>query len=318
VNALERLSEVIAELLAADPRRILLGEDVRDGGMLGLSRRAVADPTLAPRVVGTPLGPTVAIAHAAGLAAAGARPILILAAAQGLVDGFAALREAALLRWRSGDRCGTPLLILAPSGPGFGTGGDAGHPVETLLMTVPGLRVAVAGEPLRLAGALRTAAQFDEAAATPVVLLLPRALLLRDLDEPEGEPAPLGPRIVREGAQATVFAWGATVERAVAAADAAGIEATIVDVGDVSPLELEVLVDRAARTGRIVLTHAGPRHGGPAAELAAVFADAALLRLEAPILRVCGSEGPSTPSDEWDALPTTQAIAAALREVAHY
>ena len=116
MSMLERLAEVVTDLLREDPRRVLAGEDVRDGGMLGLSRTAALDEELAARLIATPLVPSVAIAHAAGLAASGARPILILPSAGALLDGLPALREAAQLRWRSGDQ---------RSEAAFGAGFDA-------------------------------------------------------------------------------------------------------------------------------------------------------------------------------------------------
>jgi pyruvate/2-oxoglutarate/acetoin dehydrogenase E1 component len=88
MNVLERLSEVVAELLREDLRRVLLGEDVRDGGMLGLSRTAMQDPALGLRVMATPLTPTASLAHATGLAMAGRRPIVLLASATGAARGL--------------------------------------------------------------------------------------------------------------------------------------------------------------------------------------------------------------------------------------
>ena len=87
------LAEVVAELLRDDLRRVLLGEDVRDGGMLGLSRAAMRDPALGLRVLATPLTPATNLAHATGLALAGRRPIVLLNSATALLEGYAALRE---------------------------------------------------------------------------------------------------------------------------------------------------------------------------------------------------------------------------------
>src|SRR5690606_18970446 len=87
MSTLERLSTIVAELLRDDVRRVLLGEDVRQGGMLGLSRAAMQDPSLGLRVLATPLTPAACLAHATGLALAGRRPIVLLPSATALLEG---------------------------------------------------------------------------------------------------------------------------------------------------------------------------------------------------------------------------------------
>src|SRR5690606_1153658 len=131
VILLEHLARTLTTLLREDERRIVLGEDVADGGLLGLTREAAADPKLATRLVGAPLSPVTALAQAAGAALGGSRPIVVLPSATSLVEGLAGLREAALLGWRLGTP--VPLLVLTPCGPGFGLGGDAADAIETLL-----------------------------------------------------------------------------------------------------------------------------------------------------------------------------------------
>src|SRR5688572_6091520 len=140
MNVASALADVLAELLREDPRRVLLGEDVATGGMLGLSRACADDAELAARLVATPLVPATALAHAGGLALAGLRPIVLLPGLFSAFEGLAGLREVAAMAWRTaGDRT-APLLILAPCGPGFGLGGDAGEGLEAVLAQVPGLR----------------------------------------------------------------------------------------------------------------------------------------------------------------------------------
>jgi len=320
MNVLERLSEVMAELLRDDLRRVLLGEDVREGGMLGLSRAAMQDPGLGLRVLATPLTPAASLAHATGLALAGRRPIVLLASATALLEGYAALRELGRVAATANGERSAPVLIVAPTGPGFGLGGDGADSPEAALTAVQGLRVVVLSDALEAVAMLRAAAGFDDGEA-PTVLLLPRALVLREFMADDFKPS-LGrvlgaTRVVREGAAATVFAIGAAVDQAFAAAEATGLEVTIVEVSGLAPLD-EAGILAAATGGKLVVTHAGGRAHGPGAELVALLADRAILHLDAPVLRVTGAEGPFTGRDESAGLPDVEAIAAAITRVATY
>lgn len=323
MTVLAHLSDVVAELLRQDERRVLLGEDVLDGGMLGLSRQAVKDRELRARVVATPLVPTITFAHAAGMAAAGRRPIVLLPGTTALFEGLAGLREAVAWAWRneaSGGEVAVPLCIVAPCGPGLGLGGDAGEAAAALLTAVPGLHVLCAGRPEE-AGAWLRAAVEHAAVAGPTVLLLPRRVLLGAPTGPYAATlgrSPTTAQRVRDGAAITVFAWGAALPVALEAVEVASVDAAVVDVGCLAPLDLPTLEAEARTTGRVLLVHAGPRAGGVAAELAAHLADVAILCLDAPILRVSGADPPLRPLDEADALPRVERVVEALGRLARY
>lgn len=327
MSALQPMARLIAELLREDGRRCLLGEDIQSGGMLGLSRAAAEDEQLRPRLLGSPLTGVTHVAHAGGLALAGLRPIMLLASASALLEAFAAVRELGRLRWRSGDQRAVPVLFVAPNGPGFGIGGEAAESVEAALATVPGLEVWCAGRAEELCGLLRSAAEFEDDAG-PRVLLLPRSVVVRDLNVDIDLDAPLDREptaILREGEHATVFAWGEALEPALAAADACAdeIPVTVVDVGRLAPLDEALLVQQASATGKIVIAHAGPRRGGLGAELAALFANRSILHLDAPILRVCGELDGDAPGlvaghEEHCASPAAATIAEAITQVVHY
>lgn len=318
MNVLERLAEVVAELLREDLRRVLLGEDVRDGGMLGLSRAAMQDPALGLRVLATPLTPAASLAHATGLAMAGRRPIVLLASATALLEGYAALRELGRVSATAQGERSAPVLIVAPTGPGFGLGGDGAESPEAALTAVHGLRVIELGDPAEAPATLRAAASFDDGQG-PIVLLLPRALVLHELQPgsfKDNLGRPLGAsRVVREGAAVTVYAIGAAVDQAFAAADQSGVDVRIVEVSGLAPLD-EAGIVAAATNGKLVVAHAGGRAN--AAELVALLADQAILHLDAPVLRVGGVEGPLTGRGEDAALPSVEAIAAAITRVATY
>lgn len=322
MSVLAHLAQLCAELLREDPRRVVLGEDVAAGGLLGLTRAAAEDEALRPRLLGSPLVPAAAIAHATGLALAGLRPLVILPSATALLEGYAALRELARLRQSAGGERGAPVVFLAPAGPGFGLGGDGAEACEDALCGVAGLRVVALGRADEAVATVRAAAAI-EAGEAPTVVLLPRALLLGALadDAVTSAPRPLGAaRILREGDACTVFAWGSTTAvalEAASAADAAGRPVTVVDLGGLAPIDGAAVADAAARTGKVVIVHPGPR-SAVAAEVAAICADRAILHLDAPILRVGGEGGPLAAAREGAALPTAAAVLAAIDAVVTY
>lgn len=322
MNVIDVMAATLAELLREDARRVLLGEDVRTGGMLGLSRRCIDDPELAARALALPLLPATLAAHAGGLAAAGMRPIVLLPGVAPLLEGLAGLREVGALAAKNAGERTAPVLFVAPCGPGFGTAGDAVDAPETALVHTPGLRVIVLGRAHEAAALLTAAANF-EAGEEPTVLLVPRMLLATALDdEPVAELGrlPGEPVRVRAGRAMTVFAWGECVELALAACAAAhggdGVDAAVWDTGGLAPLSIDTLVEAARDTGRVVIVHAGPRSFGVGAELAAVIADRAVLWLDGPILRVCGEAGPLGPRQELRALPSEADLVAALQTLA--
>lgn len=328
MSALQPLARLIAELLREDDRRVLLGEDVRSGGMLGLSRVALEDPQLRARLLGSPLTGVAHVAHAGGLALAGLRPIVLLSSAGALLEALPAMRELGRLAWRSGNLSAVPVLFVAPNGPGFGLGGEAAESVESTLATIPGVEVWSAGRVEDLCGYLRSAADL-EGASGPRVLLLPRSVVVRDLLTDvdlaaalEREPT----AALREGTDATVFCWGEALLPTLAAAEACArqeppIEVGVVEVGKLAPLDEAKLVELARATGKIVIAHASSRGGGIAGELAALFADQAILQLDAPITTVTGP-GPKqslvSGHDESHVSPTAAAIVEAILHVARY
>jgi pyruvate/2-oxoglutarate/acetoin dehydrogenase E1 component len=327
MSALGQLARLLANLLREDDRRVLLGEDVGAGGMLGLSRVASEDPQLRARLLGAPLTNAAHVGHAGGLALAGMRPIVLLPSATALLEALPALRELARLRWRSGDQLALPVLFVAPNGPGFGIGGEMAESVEATLAQVPGLELWCAGRVAELCGYLRSAASFADDAG-PRVLLLPRSVVVRDLLDDADLDAPLDrdpTALVRAGDRATVFCWGEALAPTLAAAEALAkgsederIEVAVVELGRLSPLDEDQLVALANATGKLVIAHAGPRRGGLGAELAALFSDRSILHLDAPVVRVTGAHTLAAAHEEHQQTPSAAAIAEAIVSVVNY
>lgn len=317
------LAQEVASLLRSDSRRVLLGEDVRDGGMLGLSRAAAEDPSLADRILSTPLVGASLAAHAGGLALAGQLPIVLLSSGSTLLESLSAVREVARVGWTSGDLLEAPVLFVAPTGPGFGLGGEAAESPEHALASIPGLRVVCGSDPHELPALLREAADFSTG-RSPTVLLLPRTSLLAQVEADavaqavDGGLASSKIRVYGSDAQATVFCWGGALEVCELAAEESGVSTTVVDLGSLAPLDEVSILEHAAQTGKLVIAHPGWRGPGLGSELAALFADRAILHLDAPVLRVTGSPGPISAGHEDAALPTVAAVVDAIRTVANY
>lgn len=316
-TVLDHLAAVLADLMRDDDRRVLMGEDVRDGGMLGLSRLAMADPELVPRVLPAPLSPSTTLAQAAGMAWNDARPIVILPGAQAMLDGLAGLRAS--LRASHLSTMPLPLLIVAAVGPGFAIDDEADLPVEASLQTIDGLRVITVSQPEEAGACLRAAAEFW-AGEQPTVVLLPRRLCLMPFDPESAQPTLLRPFATpimrRQGQAATVFTWGAATGTVLTTIERADLDVAVVDVECISPLDRATLVTYAQRTGKLVIVHDGSDRSSIAADLAALFADETIYALDAPIVRVHG-QAASCLGEESLLVPSSEAIAHALARVLH-
>ena len=318
MSVLEKLAHCVRDLLSDDHRIVVLGEDVQHGTMLGLTRHIIDHEDLAQRLLSGPLTSTSLLAHAGGLALGGQFPIVCLSGAQDLIEGLAGLREIGRFRWRSGDTRGCPLLCIVPVGPGFGLGGDADEPIENLLGGLRGIETLTVGRPDDAAAMLFSAVARAQATDGPVVLLIPRTVLLADAPATTTREPLSTVQVHRVGDQATVFCWGASVDSTLAAVDAAGVSSTVIELHSLFPLDFDALLGHAQLTGKLVIAHAGRRHAGVGAELAARFADDAILQLDAPVLRVSGANESLSARHEMTAIPEPAAIISAIQTVAQY
>ena len=307
MNVSEILAERVADWLAAGDDRVALGEDVRDGGMLGLTRRAAERDELAPRLLGTPLVPESLPAYAAGLALGGKTPLVLMPSAAALLDALPGLAACADPTWRR-VLPGGRVVFVAPCGPGFGLGEDAHLPVEASLCAVPGLTVRTVGHPAGALAALDRALSDDCGA---VVLLVPRGVLVEPAADTAGDAA-AGAHLHRAGEAAAVVTWGPATLPTLAAVEQSGVDAAVLELTDLAPLDLAAVLPHA-RAGKILVVHGGPRGAGPGAEVVARLADEAVWHIDAPVRRLCGDDGPFPPTEESRGLPAQAAIVAAVR-----
>ncbi len=291
INLVQAVNLALGRAMADDPNVIVLGEDVGvDGGVFratdGLFKR-YGDK----RVIDTPLAEAGITGVAIGLAAQGFRPV-----AEIQFTGFAytcidqLLNHAARLRTRTRGRLTCPLVLRAPAGGGIRAIEHHSESPEAMFAHIPGLKVVIPASPQQAYGLLLSAIRDPD----PVVFLEPTRLYraFRETVEDDGVGLPLERCIVvRPGRDVTVVSWGAMLREAGEAADRLaqeGVEAEVIDVATLKPLDTATILDSVGRTGRLVIVHEAPLTAGFGAEIAARVAGRGLTSLLAPIERVAG------------------------------
>ncbi|PWS35944.1 alpha-ketoacid dehydrogenase subunit beta [Falsiroseomonas bella] len=317
LTLVQAVNAALARAMADDPAVIVLGEDVGvDGGVFRATEGLLArfgDR----RVLDTPLAEAGLAGLAIGLAAQGMRPVLEIQ-----FTGFLyatldqVLNHAARLRNRTRGRLTCPLVIRAPSGGGIRAVEHHSESPEAIFAHVPGLRVVVPSSPAQAYGLLLAAIRDPD----PVIFLEPTRLYRasREAVADDGAALPLDRcRILREGVDATLVAWGGLVPEAVAAADtlaAEGIGCEVIDLATIKPLDEATILASVGRTGRLVIAQEAPLTCGVAAEVAARIAERGLADLRAPVQRVAGWDTVMPlPRLEEAYLPGAARIAAAVR-----
>ena len=296
LNMVKALNVALQGEMERDPDVLILGEDVGvDGGVFRVtddlqrqfgSRRVIDSPLAEAAIVGT----------AVGMALYGLRPVCEIQFSGFAFQCFHQIENhVARFRQRSQGRFQVPLVVRMPYGGGVRALEHHSESEEQFYAHIPGLKMVVPSSP-RNARALLAAAIRDP---DPVIFFEAKALYHAAKEEVPDEPEtmPLGrARVDREGGDLTLVAYGAMVRVAREAADTLeqedGVQAEIVDLLTVSPLDREALVASVGKTGRAVIVHEAPRSFGPGAEIAASIQEGAFLSLEAPIRRVTAYDIP--------------------------
>jgi pyruvate dehydrogenase E1 component beta subunit len=291
LNLVEALQQALAQEMARDSRVVLLGEDIgKNGGVFrvtdGLFAKFGPD-----RVMDTPLAESGIIGASIGMAAFGLRPVPEI---QFLGFIYPALNQiishVARLRNRSRGSTTVPLVVRTPYGAGVRALEHHSESTEALFCQIPGLTVVVPSGPAEAKGLLIASIRSDD----PVIFLEPSRLYRASKEEvPEDlYEIPLRTaRLVREGRDLTIVAWGAMVpvaEKAASEAEKDGISAEIVDLRTLAPMDRETILASVRKTGRALIVHEAPKTCGLGAEISAVITENALLRLAAPVVRITG------------------------------
>jgi pyruvate dehydrogenase E1 component beta subunit len=288
LNMVQAINLALREEMARDDRVLVLGEDVgADGGVF-----RVTDGLLGAygpeRVIDTPLAESGIVGTAIGMALYGLRPVAeiqFMGFIYPAVDQI--YSHAARMRNRSRGRFTCPLVIRTPYGAGIKAPELHEESSEAFFCHMPGIRVVVPSGPYNAKGLLVSAIRDPD----PVVFMEPTRLYRMVREEvPEGEyTVPIGKaRIVKEGTDVTVIAWGSMLDRVKKAVEP--YNADVIDLMTLSPFDAETVLESVRKTGRAVIVHEAPKTCGFGAELAATIAEEAILDLRGPVLRVAGHD----------------------------
>jgi 2-oxoisovalerate dehydrogenase E1 component beta subunit len=319
ITLVEAVNQALAYELAADPRVVLLGQDIGVNGGVFRATAGLLARFGRERVIDTPLAEGLIAGMSIGLAAQGFRPVAeiqFMGFIYPTIDQM--LNHASRLRNRSRGRLSCPMVLRAPSGAGIHAPEHHSESTETLFAHIPGLRVVVPSSPARAYGLLLAAIRDPD----PVVFLEPTRLyrLFKEYVPDNGEALPLDVCFqLRDGTDVTLVSWGAALRETFTAANALaedGINAEVIDVATLAPLDMRTILESVAKTGRCVIVHEAARNVGVGAEIAAQLADQGLLTLLAPIKRVTGYDAVVPLGKlEHHYMPQTPRIIAAVRDV---
>jgi pyruvate dehydrogenase E1 component beta subunit len=322
MTMVQAINQALAQEMARDDRYLILGEDVgRDGGVFRVTEGLV-DKFGPGRVIDTPLAESAGIGAAVGMTALGLRPIVEIQFMGFIYPAFNQIvSHVARLRNRTRGRFPVPLTIRTPYGAGVKALEHHSESTEALFCQIPGLTVVVPSNAYDAKGLLIASLRSED----PVIFLEPTKLYRADKQDVPEEPyeVPLGQaKIVREGKDLTIVAWGAMIPVALKAAEKAAAEAVsaeVVDVRTLSPMDRETVVASVKKTGRAIVLHEAPKTCGLGAEIAALIGERALLSLSAPVLRVTAPDitVPLSKSEDYY-YPSPERLLRAIHEIMEF
>jgi pyruvate dehydrogenase E1 component beta subunit len=291
VNLVQAINLALRRAMADDPSVLILGQDVGINGGVFRATDGLLHLYGVDRVLDTPLAEASIAGVSIGLAAQGFRPV-----AEIQFTGFAyicidqILNHAARLRTRTRGRLTCPLVLRSPAGGGIHAVEHHSESPEAMFAHIPGVRVVIPSSPSRAYGLLLSAIRDPD----PVIFLEPTRLYRSAREEisDDGDGVLLDRCFVlRSGRDVTLVSWGAMLKDVVEAAEilaTENIEAEVIDVATLKPLDSATILKSVARTGRLVIVHEAPLTCGYGAEVAARVASRGLTSLLAPIERVAG------------------------------
>ena len=329
MTMVQALRSAMDVMLGRDPGVVVYGQDVGYFGGVFRVTEGLQEKHGRTRVFDAPISEGGIVGTAIGMAAYGLRPVVEIQFADYSYPAYDQIvSEAARLRYRSAGDFTAPLTIRMPCGGGIYGGQTHSQSPEALFIHVCGLRTVMPSNPYDAKGLLIAAIECDD----PVIFLEPKRLYNGPFDghhdrpivpwskHPLGEvpegyyTVPLVSAVVRRpGADLTVLAYGTMVHVAEAGAAEAGIDAEIIDLRSLWPLDLDTIVASVRRTGRCVVVHEATRTSGFGAELVALVHEHCFFHLEAPIERVTGWDTPYPHAQEWAYFPGPARVAAAMR-----
>ncbi|MEI2301631.1 alpha-ketoacid dehydrogenase subunit beta [Ensifer sp. MJa1] len=331
MTMIEAVRSAMDVSMERDDNVVVFGEDVGYFGGVFRCTQGLQAKYGKTRCFDAPISESGIVGTAIGMAAYGLKPCVEIQFADYMYPAYDQItQEAARIRYRSNGDFTCPIVLRMPTGGGIFGGQTHSQSPEALFTHVCGLKVVVPSNPYDAKGLLIASIEDPD----PVMFLEPKRLYngpfdghhdrpvipwsKHDLGEvPEGHyTVPIGKAEVRrQGSAVTVVAYGTMVHVALAAAEETGIDAEVIDLRSLLPLDLDTIVTSVEKTGRCVVVHEATLTSGFGGEVAALVQEHCFYHLEAPVVRVAGWDTPYPHAQEWDYFPGPARVGRALVEV---
>ncbi len=331
MNMIQALNSAMDVMLERDPNMLIFGEDVGYFGGVFRCTEGLQEKYGEQRVFDTPISEGGIVATAIGMGVNGLRPVVEIQFSDYIYPAFdQVVSELARLRYRSAGQYWAPVTIRTPCGGGIHGGQTHSQSPEAIFAHVSGIKTVMPSNPYDAKGLLISAIEDDD----PVVFFEPKRLYNGPFDGDTDKVAggwnrhekgevptgyytiPIGQAaIVQAGSALSILGYGTMVHVAVAAARRAGVDAEVIDVRSMMPLDIDTIAVSVKKTGRCVIVHEATRTCGYGAELSAQVQEECFWHLEAPIQRVCGWDTPYPHAQEWAYFPGQERVIAAMHEV---
>lgn len=331
MSMIEAIRSALDVKLSQDPDVLIFGEDVGYFGGVFRCTAGLQEKHGLHRVFDAPIAEGGIVGAAVGMAASGLRPCIEIQFADYIYPGYDQIcSEAARMRYRSAGEFTSPLTIRTPVGGGIHGGQTHSQSPEALFTHIAGLKTIIPSNPYDAKGLLIKAIEDND----PVLFLEPKRLYNGPFDGDPNKPAvswaghelgevPEGhytvdfekARVLTQGDDLTILCYGTMVWVAEASAKAAGVNADILDLRSLMPLDLDAIVKSVNKTGRCLVLHEATRTSGFGAELIAEVQQHCFYALEAPIVRVTGWDTPYPHALEWEYFPGQKRTIEAIHKI---
>jgi 2-oxoisovalerate dehydrogenase E1 component beta subunit len=331
MNMIQAINSAMEVMMQRDANVVVFGEDVGYFGGVFRATAGLQKKFGKMRCFDTPISEGGILGTAIGMGVYGLRPVVEIQFADYIYPAFDQLvSEAARLRHRSGGEYNAPLTVRSPCGGGIFGGQTHSQSPEGIFTHVSGLKTLMPSNPYDAKGMLIAAIEDDD----PVMFFEPKRIYNGPFDGHHDRPlqpwskfpqseVPEGyyridigkAAITRPGNDLTLLAYGTMVHVCVAAVEETGVDAEIIDLRSLLPIDLDTIVESVRKTGRCVIVHEATRTGGFGAELSALVQEHCFNHLEAPIARVTGWDTPYPHAFEWEYFPGPERVGRAIKQV---
>lgn len=315
----EAISSALAEEMRRDEKVFVMGEDVAIIGGVYKATRGLLEEFGPARVRNTPLSELAIAGVATGAAMCGARPVAEIMHIDFVGCGMdIMLNQMSKMCYKTNGKLHVPMVLRTQGGRGHSNGCTQSQSLEALFTHIPGLKVVMPSTPYDAKGLLKSAIRDNN----PVIFIEHKGLYQTRGEVPEEEYLiPLGKADVKRcGKDVTIISYSKTVLTALEAAkelEAQGIDAEILDLRSLVPLDFAAIAESVQKTGRVIIAHEACERTGYGAEIAAEISEKLFDELDAPILRVCGANipVPNATLPEQESAPTVEKLIQAVQKI---